>query len=65
MLTRKWYAALSGSKISVVPSNKTGAKLEDDGELHVKVNAAYELRLPSGMRLDLLENTLSANDQIQ
>ena len=50
VLTRKTYAALSGSRIRVVKDNKTGAKAEDDGELHMLINDAFGLRLPSGMR---------------
>lgn len=49
VLTRKTYAALSGSRIRVVRESRTGAKPEDDGELHLLINDAYNLRLPSGM----------------
>ena len=49
VMTRKTYALRTGAKISIEKDRKSGAKMEEDGELHVVVRGASGLNYPSSM----------------
>jgi len=49
VMSRKEYVPLTGTKLPMLQGSESGAHPESDGELHITVKEAVDLKLSSGI----------------